>query len=325
MELLIGIVVIGGFVALLWYGVARKSSKTATTSKELDSLLAQVERTYKEGGMIISHRLEGSNLALGRNEVALLPAAPAAFGEEKSHARYIGGSIRVAKGVRVSGGRADSIPTIKPIDEGRLILTNQRIVFLGAMRTHEVRWNQLDGFAYTTTALLIRKSRREKVMYFALPTARIVGRVIEIFLAHDDWTVQDAGAGFRSLVHGNAPNPFAEDDKTMAAALASIMSLVLNADGVTSEQEIQEARRIVGVWEAELEGVDSLGDVLEGRGMPPEQAIAYLRERCLASGFREDLLQFFQKVADADGRSPEEQAVLDEIREGLGLSASENP
>jgi hypothetical protein len=323
MEILILIVVIGCVIAAVAAFSRTPQGKAVTvSSSENQSHLDQMERTY-QGGQILGRRdLHKFGLAVSASEASLIPVAPATFAEEKSHGRYVGTSIRVAKGVRISGGRADSIPTIKTIDQGNLIVTNQRIVFLGAMRTHEVRWSQLEGYTYSDAALVIRKARREKVMYFELPgTAHIVGRMIEMFLAHDDWEFVDMGDDLAILQHGNAPDPFADDNKAMAQALASLMTLILNADGVITEAELNEARRIVNVYEkgsfdeAPVTRPDALDDALEGRGISAERAISHLQQKCEEfEPYRQDIMTFFELVVDADGRSPEEQAVLNEIR-----------
>jgi len=58
---------------------------------------------------------------------------------------YGGGSIRLPKGIRVSGGQfqAESHEQLRAIDRGTLTLTDKRFVFIGAKHTINVRLGQI--------------------------------------------------------------------------------------------------------------------------------------------------------------------------------------
>jgi|GEM_PF-4477899 len=58
--------------------------------------------------------------------------------EPRSVRNYGGGSIRIAKGIRLHAGQAESHLENRQIDSGSLILTSQRLVFVGGLRTTSI-------------------------------------------------------------------------------------------------------------------------------------------------------------------------------------------
>ena len=73
-------------------------------------------------------------LILKPKEVPLMCAA-AVLAEERAVRTYDGTTMRCHKGVSSTSGTTQSHGVLKPIDSGQLVLTDKRLVFVGALRT----------------------------------------------------------------------------------------------------------------------------------------------------------------------------------------------
>lgn len=87
-----------------------------------------------------------TNILLKKDEVAYLQDSVRLF--ELRAARKStrgGGAVRVAKGVYIGGtsGTSRSFDELREIDSGRLILTNQRIVFDGNTNTRDIKLDKI--------------------------------------------------------------------------------------------------------------------------------------------------------------------------------------
>ncbi len=88
----------------------------------------------------------------------------------KSSGSYGGPSFRVAKGVSIRLGRfgstSESHQEIRDIDEGTIILTNEKLIFAGGLKTITVALNkvlQIDPFS---DGIGLHREGREKTQYF---------------------------------------------------------------------------------------------------------------------------------------------------------------
>jgi hypothetical protein len=83
-------------------------------------------------------------------------------------ASYGGGSIRVAKGVRIHTGAAESRSRqeLQPIDTGTLTLTNKRFVFTGEKHTVNVGLGSIIAIEPYADAIALRRTRKQKTEYF---------------------------------------------------------------------------------------------------------------------------------------------------------------
>lgn len=89
---------------------------------------------------------------------------------------YGGGSIRIAKGVRISTGgfQAESREELRQIDQGTLTLTNKRFVFTGGKRTISVGLAQIVSVEGYRHGIALNRTRKQKTEYFTnLPKAEV--------------------------------------------------------------------------------------------------------------------------------------------------------
>jgi hypothetical protein len=117
---------------------------------------------------------EAPGVILGSDEELLGVFPQVALREPRavrvSRGHYSGQSIRVAKGVslRVGGyrGSSESHDELRSIDQGTLVVTSQRLVFTGAMRTSSVPLEKIVDVEGYDDGLELHRQGKEKVEYF---------------------------------------------------------------------------------------------------------------------------------------------------------------
>ena len=86
---------------------------------------------------------------------------------------YGGPSFRVAKGVTmrtgVSRSTSSSHEEVKDIDGGDLVITNQRIFFVGAKRTVNLPFKKIVSLEPYSNSIILHKDGREKAQHFIWP------------------------------------------------------------------------------------------------------------------------------------------------------------
>ena len=88
----------------------------------------------------------------------------------QTHAAYGGPTIRVAKGVsfRLGGAsaRSESHEEIRAIDQGSLILTNKRLIFIGSKRTSNIDLRKIMAIEAYTDGIESQRENKQKTEYF---------------------------------------------------------------------------------------------------------------------------------------------------------------
>lgn len=115
----------------------------------------------------------GDGMVLGRGESELWSGPGALVETRRQRGEYVGGyrgvSFRVAKGMRysVGGTRGHYVPGPEvqtPVDTGRLVVTNRRVVFTGAKSTRQWAFDKLISLDASSDGdtVLIHVSNRQK-------------------------------------------------------------------------------------------------------------------------------------------------------------------
>lgn len=86
--------------------------------------------------------------------------------ESRAVRRYGGGSVRIAKGVSIRMGQAESHQAIRLIDTGQIILTNRRFVFLGNKRTTNINLNKIINITEYKNSFQINRENKQKPEHF---------------------------------------------------------------------------------------------------------------------------------------------------------------
>lgn len=88
----------------------------------------------------------------------------------QTHAAYGGPTIRVAKGVSFKLGgasaRSESHDEIRPIDQGKLILTTKRLIFIGAKRTLNIDLRKIMAVEAYKDGIESQRENKQKPEYF---------------------------------------------------------------------------------------------------------------------------------------------------------------
>jgi hypothetical protein len=90
----------------------------------------------------------------------------------KSRSYYGGPTIRLAKGLslRLGAGtsQSESYEELRNIDNGTLVLTTKRLVFMGSLRTSNVMLNDLVGVKPYTDGIQVHRERKERAETYML-------------------------------------------------------------------------------------------------------------------------------------------------------------
>jgi len=88
----------------------------------------------------------------------------------QTHAAYGGPTIRVAKGMsfRLGGAsaRSESHEEIRVIDQGSLILTNKRLIFIGSKRSTNIDLRKIMGIEAYKDGIESQRENKQKTEYF---------------------------------------------------------------------------------------------------------------------------------------------------------------
>lgn len=132
-----------------------------------------------------------SPLMLHRNEVAYFPG-PAQLARYKTKTRYQGASQGVSVPLghgfryRVGGfrGHAVSHQELTVVDQGTLVLTNQRIAFVGGRQTVSIPVDKVSHIAALSNGLEVAKEGREAMDFYLFPSGPLFLVCFNYLLEH---------------------------------------------------------------------------------------------------------------------------------------------
>lgn len=119
-------------------------------------------------------QINSVDLLLKKNEHPILELENITLQEPRavrvSRGGYGGTSIRIAKGITLhtggTRGRSESHDEIRNIDNGKLLITNKRIMFLGSNRTTNIDINKIVSIEDYLDGIKIQRSNKQKPEYF---------------------------------------------------------------------------------------------------------------------------------------------------------------
>jgi hypothetical protein len=166
-SILLGFAVFIAVIALFTY-FNNKADQVAQTSKVLDAITADTSK--------FNFVLTEIPIELSDQEKALAVLPKTALLEPKAvrvgQRRYLGSSLRIAKGVSLRSGRqvstSESLDRLRRIDQGKLVVTNKRIAFLGTMRTVFVEIEKIVSVDTYIDGIGLHCSGKDKVECFLI-------------------------------------------------------------------------------------------------------------------------------------------------------------
>jgi len=87
--------------------------------------------------------------------------------EPRAVRNYGGASVRVAKGVRIHMGQAESHQEMRHIDNGFLTLTNKRLIFSGGQRSSNIELKKVMNLIIYRDGFKVNIENRQKPQFFA--------------------------------------------------------------------------------------------------------------------------------------------------------------
>lgn len=131
--------------------------------------------------------LDGSTKIIVKpNEKIHFYAPDVRFAEERSVRRSYGGGIRVMKGVYLGASQSEHHGEIREIDDGELMLTNQRLVFSGKIKKIEYPLKKIITIEEYKNGISIGFSSRNKAQIFCVPEpqfwAPMIRTAIDIYV-----------------------------------------------------------------------------------------------------------------------------------------------
>ena len=113
-----------------------------------------------------SGRLVTPSIILKAGEKAYLQE-PTQFYESRSTRFYGGAATRVGR-MSFGGGASQSVQTLKRVDEGNLVLTDQRLIFDGAMENRVINLADVVSAQSMSEAIEVSSSRRQKSQVYTV-------------------------------------------------------------------------------------------------------------------------------------------------------------
>jgi hypothetical protein len=169
MEVLIPLTVVFLIAAFVIYGTKKgqeKQKEQFQTQLQKQQVEAQeiLTRFSSSGGLPV---IQDPPVILQDGELGVLMAKSQLM-EERAVRRAGYGGIRVARGVWIGGSQSEPHGELRTIDSGTLVLTNQRLVFLGTLRTSEIPLKKIVSITRWLDAIQINMSGRQKAQLFSV-------------------------------------------------------------------------------------------------------------------------------------------------------------
>lgn len=124
------------------------------------------------------------SIILQDDEYPILPISADLY-EERKVRNFYGGSYRIANGISVFGGQSRSKSELQKSDHGKLIITNRRLVFLGAQRNSSIQYDKLLSLDCYDNCITIHRNGKSKAEVFFTDKVEIIKYLTEIFLKYD--------------------------------------------------------------------------------------------------------------------------------------------
>ena len=110
--------------------------------------------------------------------------------EERNHRNFYGGSVSVAKGVSLFAGQSRSKGELQKLDNGSLIITDKRLIFIGNKRNTNTEYDKLLSLECYDNCVTLHKIGKSKSEVFFTPAAEAIKYLVDIFLKYQ-FTLDD--------------------------------------------------------------------------------------------------------------------------------------
>ena len=101
--------------------------------------------------------------------------------EERNHRNFYGGSVSVAKGVSLFAGQSRSKGELQKLDNGSLIITDKRLIFIGNKRNTNTEYDKLLSLECYDNCVTLHKIGKSKSEVFFTPAAEAIKYLVDIY------------------------------------------------------------------------------------------------------------------------------------------------
>jgi hypothetical protein len=155
---------------------------------------ASHDKSKEERDQINRRTLDALQIYLTRNRLPLYPGpvplmlkqdehaiacSDARYAEERSIGNYSGMSFRVTKGMSYRTGQSIGSTEVRVIDQGKLILTTKRLVFVGDKRTSVTELQKIVNIEPYSDAIIVHKEGKGKAETYFFDTPAVYKLIID--------------------------------------------------------------------------------------------------------------------------------------------------
>lgn len=170
------------------YFVKGKNKSTSNLQDKAKDFLEYFQPTFEKFKIIPI--FTGDIPALLRNEESPVLVLNCDFYEERYVRNFYGGSVRVVKGVSVFAGQSRNKSELQKLDNGSLIITNRRLIFIGSKRNTSIEYEKLLSLECYDNCVTCHKVGKSKSEVFFTPASDIIKYLVDIFLKYE-FTIDD--------------------------------------------------------------------------------------------------------------------------------------
>lgn len=170
-------------VPLLFYLIKSSINDKNNTKEMTNDFLETFQPTFDKFKLI---PIYASDLpVLLRNEEYPVAVLYCDLYEERSYRNYFGGGVRINKGVSLFAGQSRSKSELQIIDNGSLIVTDERIIFVGKKRNTNIEYNKLLSLECYDNCITSHKTGKSKAEVFFTPGSNAIKYLVGLFLKYE--------------------------------------------------------------------------------------------------------------------------------------------
>lgn len=170
-------------ISLFFYFIKRNlrvdNNKKDTAQDFLTSFQASFEK------LRLIPIFTGDIPALLRNEEYPILVFNCDLYEERNYRNYYGGGVRVAKGVSLFAGQSRSKSELQKLDNGSLIITDERLIFIGNKRNANIEYDKLLSLECYDNCITSHKIGKSKSEVFFTPASETIKYIVDVFLKYN--------------------------------------------------------------------------------------------------------------------------------------------
>ncbi len=187
-----GLIIFATVILIIIVIIANQSKGKTNTRVESasEALINTFQSTFNKWKKIPIYKGK-IPIILSQQESPLI-VVPGDLYEERNIRNFYGGSVSVAKGVRVFAGQSQNLSTLQKLDSGEIVITNKRLVFVGQKRNTIIDFSKLLSIECYDNCIIIHKSGKVKSEVFYSSAINALKYFLEL-MANNQFIIDDEG------------------------------------------------------------------------------------------------------------------------------------